>query len=323
MSKFLEIECISKKFESNSSFWGREKNFVHALDKVSLTVNEGETIGLVGESGCGKSTLGRCLTHLIMPDEGKITFQNSDISSLTGQELKAIRRQIQYIFQDPYASLNPRMTIENILLEPFKIHSIQGKNSRNLIIEILQKVGLAEDSLNKYPHEFSGGQRQRIGIARSLILKPKLLIADEPVSALDVSIQSQIINLLIDLRTQFNLSILFIAHDLSVVSHISHRVAVMYLGSIVEVATSEEVFRRPLHPYTQALIKCIPNIKASSKRFTSPITGDLASVKKLPRGCKFHPRCPYSTNLCAEVIPELRTLQKQHIVACHHAEKFV
>ena len=315
----LSVSNLTKRFPINSGFFSKDKSFIHAVTRASFDLLEGETLGIVGESGCGKSTLGRTILRLNEANSGQVLFENTDISKLSGQKLQSYRQNAQMIFQDPYASLNPRMTIKEILEEPFDIHGIcREKDKKAHAISLLLKdVGLREDVLNKYPHEFSGGQRQRIGIARALALKPKLIICDEPVSALDVSIQSQILNLLKDLKEKYRMSLLFISHDLSVVKYISDRVAVMYLGSIIEIADVDKLFSTPKHPYTKALISSIPKYSKGEKRFKASIEGDLPNPASPPKGCYFHTRCPYAQDLCKKVRPELEEISHGQMSACH------
>jgi peptide/nickel transport system ATP-binding protein len=295
-----------------------------AVDGVSFEVRRGETLGLVGESGCGKTTTGRAILRLVEPTGGTVLFDGQDVSALSGSELRRLRRRMQMVFQDPYSSLNPRRNVANIVAEPLRVHGIaDGREAEHKVRELLEVVGLPKDSENRYPHEFSGGQRQRIGLARSLALNPDLIVADEPVSALDVSIQAQMINLLEELQDSFDLTYLFIAHDLAVVRHISDRIAVMYLGKVMEVAPSADLYSRPLHPYTKALLSAVPipdpRIEATRERII--LRGDLPSPVNPPDGCRFHTRCPWAQReLCPDVVPELRLLDSGHLAACHYAE---
>ncbi|MDT5272819.1 MAG: peptide/nickel transport system ATP-binding protein [Acidobacteriota bacterium] len=290
---------------------------VRAVDGVTFDIYRGETLGLVGESGCGKSTVGRCLLRLIEPTRGEVEFAGRNVLATSGQDLRRLRREMQIIFQDPYASLNPRMRVRDIVSEPLVIHGIGDKGERReRVAELLRKVGLDPDYMNRYPHEFSGGQRQRIGIARALALNPKLVVADEPVSALDVSVQAQVVNLLEDLQGEFNLTYLFISHGLAVVEHISDRVAVMYLGRIVEVATAEELYANPLHPYTRALLSAIPVPDPTRKRDRIVLKGDVPTPINPPSGCRFHTRCPEAIPDCARIDPDLREVTPHHTVAC-------
>ncbi len=290
---------------------------VRAVDGVTFEIVGGETLGLVGESGCGKSTVGRCLLRLIEPTRGDIYFDDSDVRALSGGDLRRLRRQMQIIFQDPYASLNPRLTVRDIVGEPLVIHGLGNKEERRArVADLLRKVGLDPDYMNRYPHEFSGGQRQRIGIARALALNPKLIVADEPVSALDVSVQAQVINLLEDLQKEFDLTYLFISHGLAVVEHISTRVAVMYLGRIVEVTSAIELYANPLHPYTRALLSAIPVPDPTRKRERIVLQGDVPTPINPPSGCRFHTRCPDAIPDCARIDPDLREVAPGHTVAC-------
>jgi oligopeptide transport system ATP-binding protein len=294
---------------------------IKAVDGISFSIKRGETLGLVGESGCGKSTTGRAILQLYRPTAGHVLFDKEDLTTLKGEALRRKRRQMQMIFQDPYASLNPRMTVGNIIGEPLEVHSIGGSRSeqRERVQELLKVVGLNPYFVNRYPHEFSGGQRQRIGVARALAVNPEFIVCDEPISALDVSIQAQIINLLEDLQAEFNLTYLFIAHDLSVVRHISDRVAVMYLGKLAEVATRDEMYSNPLHPYTQALLSAvpIPDPVVEEKRRRIILEGDVPSPANPPKGCHFCTRCPRVMDICREVDPEFRDMGGGHWVACH------
>ena len=321
----LRLEKLTKHFPTGSGFLGKSAGSVKALTDVNLEVFKGETLGLVGESGCGKSTLGRVLVRLLDSTSGKIIFKGRDITQLKGEELRKLRRQIQIVFQDPYASLNPRMSVESILMEPLEIHGLAGtkEGKRKRVRELLDRVGLRAEVLSRYPHEFSGGQRQRICFARALAVEPEFLVLDEPVSALDVSIQAQIINLLQDLQRDLKLTYLFIAHDLNVVEHISDRVAVMYLGRVVELADDNEMYRNPKHPYTRALLSAIPVADLKHKRAREILQGDVPSPLKPPSGCAFHPRCSLfrehqsqGESRCTTQLPELEGVDA-HRVACH------
>ncbi|MCK9555447.1 dipeptide ABC transporter ATP-binding protein [bacterium] len=319
MKEILKTEGLKKYFPVKKGVFSRIAGYVKAVDFVSLTINKGKVVGLVGESGCGKTTLGRTIIKLYEPTAGRIVFDDIDITSMSRKLMRPLRKRIQYIFQDPYSSLNPRMTVMDIVGEGPVIHNIV-KNSdqkRKLVENILNKVGLSREHADRYPHEFSGGQRQRIGIARSMALNPELIICDEPISALDVSIQAQIINLLVDLKNEFGISYLFISHDLKVVEHISDDVAVMYMGRLVEYASASMLYSEPLHPYTLALIDAIPVIdkKTNSKKIF--LQGDVPSPMNPPAGCPFHTRCAECVDRCKKEIPELREVRKGHKVACH------
>jgi oligopeptide transport system ATP-binding protein len=324
----LQVKNLIKYFPIYGGIFGKEVARIHAVDDVSLILKKGKTLGLVGESGCGKSTLGRTILKLIEANSGEIIFNNQPIHNLTQKKLRPLRKDLQIIFQDPFASLNPRMTVREILSEPFDIHEMyKNKNEREEILQnLIKEVGLNPNSMDRYPHEFSGGQRQRIGIARAIALKPKLIICDEPVSALDVSIQSQILNLMVDLRDKYSLSYIFIAHDLAVIEHISDDVAVMYLGKIVEYTSSENLYSKKIHPYTQALIDSIPRHDVVEKRERQVLHGDVPSPMNPPAGCRFHTRCPFAKEVCGSVEPFLEnfgTEENPHLVACHFAKDFI
>jgi oligopeptide transport system ATP-binding protein len=317
----LEIRDLVKYFPVRKGLLQRQVASVHALDGVSLTIHEGETVGLVGESGCGKTTLGRCVVRLLEPTSGDILFQGRSIARLSQRPLRPVRRQMQIVFQDPYASLNPRKRVGRIVAAPLRVHGIGSRGARRKRVqELLEIVGLSPEHYNRYPHEFSGGQRQRIGVARALALQPKLIVADEPVSALDVSIQAQIVNLLDDLQESFGLTYVFIAHDLGVVRHVSDRIAVMYLGKIVELSRAEELYEKPIHPYTEALLSSIPipdpDLSVGRERIV--LQGDVPSPIDPPSGCRFHPRCRYATEVCKKVEPPLVDYGGGHLAACHH-----
>lgn len=320
-NNLLEIHHLSKYFPVKRDSLFSHPLTLKAVDDICLSIKPGETLGIVGESGCGKSTLAKTIARLYEPTAGKIIFKGNELSQLSQKQLRPLRPEIQYVFQDPYESLNPRHTVGSILEEPFLIHtSLSAQDRKQKAIELLKKVGLPQEAINKYPHEFSGGQRQRIGIARAIALNPKLLICDEPVSALDVSVQAQIINLLITLQKELNLAILFIAHDLAVVKHISDRISVMYLGSIVETAPSDTLFKQPKHPYTQFLLDAIPSINEMPKTRTR-ITGELPSPISPPTGCKFHTRCPLAKDNCQNKRPILDKTSPEHSIACHYQDE--
>jgi oligopeptide/dipeptide ABC transporter ATP-binding protein len=314
----VEVKNLTKFFPVHGSFFSRAKTFVQAVVGVNLSIRRGETLGLVGESGCGKSTLGRLILRLEEPTAGEIFFENDDILQYDMERLRQLRRQMQIIFQDPYSSLNPRKTVGSIIMEPLVIHHIGTKKEREeRVRKLMEVVGLRPEHINRYPHEFSGGQRQRIGIARALALNPKLIIADEPVSALDVSIQAQVLNLMADLQEEFHLTYLFIAHDLSVVEHISDRVAVMHLGRVAELALSEDLYRSPKHPYTQALLSANPLPDPTVERKRIILQGEVPSPIQPPPGCNFHTRCPHRFEPCDKEVPQFKEIEPNHWVACY------
>jgi len=322
----LRVDDLKMHFPIYRGVIQRQVGAVHAVDGISFNIRRGETLGLVGESGCGKSTTGRTILQLYRPTSGSVQFDDVDLVHLKGEDLRHMRRKMQMIFQDPYASLNPRMTVADIVGEPLMVHSVAtAKEIQDRVQHLLALVGLNPSFASRYPHEFSGGQRQRIGVARALALQPSFIVCDEPISALDVSIQAQVVNLLEELQSQFNLTYLFIAHDLSMVKHISDRVAVMYLGVIVELATRDELYAKPLHPYTRALLSAvpIPDPVADSKRERMILKGDVPSPVNPPSGCRFRTRCPIAEAVCAESRPEFREIRPGHFVACFFAERFL
>jgi oligopeptide transport system ATP-binding protein len=314
----LKVDRLKKYFPITGGILGKKVGEVKAVDDVSFYVNKGETLGLVGESGCGKSTTGRVLMRLIEPTEGQVEFDGKDLTKLKAEEMRQMRKEIQMVFQDPFASLNPRHTVEKILEEPLIVHGVKDKAERKKRVkEMLEVVGLNSYHAKRYPHQFSGGQRQRIGIARALMTKPKLIIADEPVSALDVSIQSQVLNLLEDLQKEFQLTYIFIAHDLGVVKHISDRVGVMYLGRLVEITEADKLYEKPLHPYTKALLASIPIPDPDLQQERELLSGDLPSPSNPPLGCAFHTRCSECMEVCKTTRPELVEIEPGHFAACH------
>ena len=314
----LKIEGLKKYFPLRGGVFSHVIGYVYAVDGVDFSINRGETMGLVGESGCGKTTVGRCILRLIEPTSGAIYFQGRDLTKLTKREMTDLRREMQIVFQDPYASLNPRMSVKQIIGEPLLIHGIvKGEKLKNMVLDMLIRVGLTEDHLNRFPHEFSGGQRQRIAITRALTLNPKLLVLDEPTSSLDVSVQARILNLLKNLQKEFGLTYLFISHDLSVIKHMSDRIATMYIGNIVEIGDKKDVFSNPLHPYTQALLSAIPipNPEMAGKK--KILAGEVPNPTNPPKGCRFNPRCPFSEPKCKKEKPRMVELEKKRYVACH------
>ena len=328
----LEVKGLKKYFPIQKGLLRRTVGHVKAVDDVNFYVRQGETLGLVGESGCGKSTAGRSIIRLYEPTAGQVLFNSRTLGSndsgkmvnlldLNADQMKIIRREISMVFQDPINSLNPRMTVSDIVGEPMEIHGLTGPDSEEVVVRLLERVGLRPDHMRRYPHEFSGGQRQRIGIARALSLNPQLVICDEPVSALDVSIQAQTLNLLQDLQQDFNLSYVFVAHDLSVVEHISDRIAVMYVGKIAEMANAEALYSKPLHPYTEALLSAVPKADPLYQSDRIVMQGDVADPSNPPSGCYFHPRCRYAIDVCKTQNPEFRELKPDHFVACHRAEE--
>lgn len=323
----LEIENLTKHFPIHKGFFKRVVGAVKAVDDVTLNIYEGETLGLVGESGCGKTTLGRCILRAIEPTSGRVMFtrkngEKLDVGAAGNETVRQLRQDMQLVFQDPYSSLNPRMTVKDLIGEPLVVNGIcRGREVDKRVGELIRQVGLRPEYMDRYPHAFSGGQRQRIAIARSIALNPRFVVCDEAVSALDVSIQAQIINLLLDLQKQYELTYLFVAHDLSVVRHITNRVAVMYVGQVVEVAETEELFTKPLHPYSEALFKSVPKTDPDLRSKKASLTGEVPDPSQPPSGCYFHPRCRYATELCRSTRPELRETRNNRLVRCHHAEK--
>ena len=314
----VKIENLTKNFISKKSFFGKPLSYVHAVDNVSLDIYKGETLGIVGESGCGKSTLGRSILRLTEPTSGKVIYDNTDLVTLSKEDMRQMRKRLQLIFQDPYASLNPRMTVKDLIKAPLDVFNIGNESERmEKVFQIMKQVGLTEEQLNRYPHEFSGGQRQRIVIARAIILDPEFVVCDEPVSALDVSVRSQVLNLLNTLQKEKNLTYMFISHDLSVVKYISDRIAVMYLGRVVELAEKDELYSHAAHPYTKALLSAVPIAEVGRKREISVLEGDVPSPINPPKGCYFNTRCPYADERCRKEKPELRDIGCGHMCACH------
>lgn len=314
----VKIENLTKNFISKKSFFGKPLSYVHAVDNVSLDIFKGETLGIVGESGCGKSTLGRSILRLTEPTSGKVVYDKTDLVSLSKEDMRQMRKRLQLVFQDPYASLNPRMTVKDLIKAPLDVFNIGNESERmEKVLQIMKQVGLTEEQLNRYPHEFSGGQRQRIVIARAIILDPEFVVCDEPVSALDVSVRSQVLNLLNTLQKEKNLTYMFISHDLSVVKYISDRIAVMYLGRVVELAEKDELYSHAAHPYTKALLSAVPIAEVGRKREISVLEGDVPSPINPPKGCYFNTRCPYADERCRKEKPELRDIGCGHMCACH------
>ncbi len=319
--KIIETRAVSKRFSGRKRFFGPAIS-VSAVNEVSLEIRRGETFSIVGESGCGKSTFARLLVRLLQPTSGAVIYDGNDISDLSEKEMRRLRKDLQFIFQDPFSSLNPRMTVGALIEEPMKVHTALSRTERRKkVADLLKKVGLRPALANRYPHEFSGGQHQRIGIARALASGPRVIVGDEPVSALDVSVQAQVINLLEDLKAEFDLTLILIAHDLAVIRHMSDRVAVMYLGEVVELAPNDALYDRPLHPYTQALMRAIPIPSPRSRSMKATLAGDVPSPLAPPSGCRFHPRCPHASSICGSKKPELAETGTGRSVACHHWEK--
>jgi len=323
----LEVKNLKKYFPIQRGFLRRTVGYVRAVDRISFYIKKGETLGLVGESGCGKTTTGRCILRLIEPTSGEIIFNDENagrvhIERLDGEQMRRLRRNMQIVFQDPYSSLNPRLTLKRIVGEPLVVNKVcKGRELEERVAELLRAVGLRPEYMDRYPHAFSGGQRQRISLARALALNPKFIVADEPVSALDVSVQAQVLNLMEDLQEQFDLTYLFIAHNLSVIKHISDRVAVMYVGKLVESAETEELFLNPKHPYTEALMSAVPKPDPRARRERIVLAGEVADPANPPSGCYFHPRCRYAQEICRVEEPELREISPEHFVSCHLAER--
>ena len=316
----LSVKHLTKNYVSKKSFFGKPLSYVHAVDDVSLDIFRGETLGVVGESGCGKSTLGRSILRLIEPTSGELIYSGKDLRGLNKEEMREMRKKLQLIFQDPYASLNPRMTVLDLIKAPLDVFNIGTHDERiERVLEMMKLVGLTEEQMNRYPHEFSGGQRQRIVIARAIILSPEFVVCDEPVSALDVSVRAQVLNLLKELQAKRNLTYMFISHDLSVVKYVSDRIAVMYLGRVVELATKDALYDTPLHPYTKALLEAIPLPEVGRKRSGMQLEGDVPSPINPPSGCYFHTRCPYAKDICSKEKPELKESRPGHWCACHFA----
>ncbi len=315
----LDVKNLRKSFRVSDSL-GRNSGQLVAVDNISFSLNQGETLGLVGESGCGKSTTGKLILQLLQPDSGQVFFSGEELTHLTSNQMRPYRRKMQMIFQDPFSSLNPRMTVGSILSEPLQIHRLcPARQIRDQVITLLEKVGLTAEHEQRYPHEFSGGQRQRVGIARALAVEPQLIIADEPVSALDLSVQAQILNLLKGFQQENNIGYLFIAHDLAVIEHVSDRIAVMYLGKIVELTSAEELYKRPRHPYTEALLNAVPSPDPEHPR-PAALPGEIPSPVNPPSGCYFHPRCPYADDYCKQQEPTLLDSGNGHMAACHHSD---